>query len=595
MSKFNLNQQIKRIKIVFGFAKKIIHEFGLSYFLSVCVKELRNNGFGVFKTEFSNKVELNDELLSQQNYHSWLKTKLPVYKKQIQNSKSENSFLFILQLPPNFYISILRKTIISLQIQQHKNWKLYIFSNDKTILNHMDVDDNIFVKTNNDILTINSFITDSNSDFVGFLNSGDELKFNALSEFQSFFVSTNSDLLYSDHDEISNSNEYVNPFFKPDWSPYLILSLNYVGLFVMRKKLFTEFTKVNFDLFDGGLYDLLLQVYEKSKIISHIPIPLISYGYISKKSLDMNNHTKKIITDFLKRKNIPASVKKGAIPKTLKISYPIITKPKISIIIPTKDSKSLLERCIRGIEEKTSYKNWEIIVVDNNSIKDETKNYLKSLKHKVISFTENYNFSKINNIASNYCSGDFLLFMNDDISVLDDHPNWLNELVTLCSQPNVAIVGPKLLFSNNTIQSAGSVFLKTGAGFHPYMRKPSNYSGNFGLANVIREYSAVTASCMIIKKEIFNLIGKYDEDLDLYYGDSDLCLKSRKLGFQVLYTPFSVLLHEGSSTTTRESKSFFAVENHFWFMKKYPFLQNGDPYYNLNLDFDYRLPNTKDT
>ena len=239
--------------------------------------------------------------------------------------------------------------------------------------------------------------------------------------------------------------------------------------------------------------------------------------------------------------------------------------------------------------KKTNYSNKEIIIIDNDSDDLKVKVYLEKIPHKVINFKGNFNFSKMNNIAARESDGDLLLFLNDDTKVLQS--DWLDELVSICIQNDVGAVGPKLILSDDTIQHAGMVFLKTGAGFHPGMHLEKNTDAYHNILNVMREYSAVTGACLLVKKDVFEQVDGFDNDFDVYYGDSDLCLKIQHAGFRVIYSPFTELLHEGSKSIafTHGGASFFDVENHQLFIKKWPHLKNGDSFYNPNLDWDYSL------
>ncbi|TSA18895.1 MAG: glycosyltransferase, partial [Nitrosopumilales archaeon] len=212
--------------------------------------------------------------------------------------------------------------------------------------------------------------------------------------------------------------------------------------------------------------------------------------------------------------------------------------------------------------------------------------------YTVIKYNSPFNFSKINNIGASNASGDYLLFLNDDTAPLES--NWLSEMLSLGLQKNIGIVGPKLVLGNNTIQHAGLTFLKTGAGFHPLQGVDSDSAGYFYTLNVVRNFSAVTGACLLINKKIFDQVGGFSEEFDLYYGDADLCLKVLKYGYRVVYTPYAKLLHQGSSSIKEQTRSFFAVENHYMFIKKWPYLKNGDPFYNPNLTWDYRIDEKSD-
>ena len=193
----------------------------------------------------------------------------------------------------------------------------------------------------------------------------------------------------------------------------------------------------------------------------------------------------------------------------------------------------------------------------------------------------------MNNLGYTKSHGDYILCLNDDTKALD--PDWLTEMVSICQQNDVGIVGAKLLHSNGTIQHAGAVFLKSGSGFHVFENILEKDTGFFNMHNMIRNFSAVTGACLLIKKTIFEKITGYDDNFDLFYGDADICLKTLKLGFHVVYTPYARLLHEGSTTIKKNSESFFAIENHLHFIKKWPYLKNGDPFYNFNLGWNYTI------
>ena len=196
----------------------------------------------------------------------------------------------------------------------------------------------------------------------------------------------------------------------------------------------------------------------------------------------------------------------------------------------------------------------------------------------------------MNNVAVKESSGDLLLFLNDDTKILPKSKNWLNEMVSVLQQDDVGAVGPKLLFGDDTIQHAGMTFLTTGSGFHPFMKLDDETKGYHNLANIMKDCSAVTGACLLTKRNIFEQIGEYDEDFDVYYGDSDLCLKIRDAGYRVVYTPFAKVLHDGSRTIRgRYFFNYFAVESHQRFMEKWNYLKDGDPFYHPMLDWDYSL------
>jgi len=390
-----------------------------------------------------------------------------------------------------------------------------------------------------------------------------------------------ADVYYFDEDFLDKHKKRFNPFFKPDWNPYLLHSFNYIGnSFVINKKLLVKLN--NFLISEKNFhYDLILHCAENTNNFTHISIP--SFSTFKTQKIDQS----KIISNHIRRLGLNAKIKYYDNLNSYRVNYLLENEPKVSIIIPTKNNKSLLKRCIDSLENNTNYKNFEIIIIDNNSDDRQTLEYYDYLDYEIILYPHPFNFSKMNNLGVANAQGDFILCLNDDTKAID--PDWLTEMVSICQQNDVGIVGAKLLHSNGTIQHAGAVFLKSGSGFHVFENILEKNTGFFNMHNVIRNYSAVTGACLLIKKTIFEKINGYDDDFDLFYGDADLCLKTLEAGFHVVYTPYAKLLHEGSTTIKKNAESFFAIENHLHFIKKWSYLKNGDPFYNVNLGWNYTI------
>jgi len=582
----------KKIKKLCRLSSGIIHLHGLRYFLYVVNLELKKNGLAVFALDQKpiSRFEDIQQIKKYKNYLKYLNKKLLKERLEKSNKILHMPLISIILIINNNNFNNLKNTIDSIKNQTYDNWQIIIFSTD-SLKNTSRI--NELIKNNNSKIVFYDKLSDTffnnifsfNADFIGFLDTGIELSKFALYEFISEINQhPNSEILYSDHDYLDENNVRVDPFFKPNWSPYLFRSMDYLSSFYIIKK--TVLEKINSDLIIRNCFnfDILLQSTEITKFIHHISIPLYSIKH--KQMLNINSK-KLALSNHLKRINLKAIVKHGITMDTFQINYKLDKKPKVSIIIPTKNNYRILKRCIDSIKKKTNYENKEIIIVDNSSTNDATKKYYSSLPYKIITYSENFNFSKMNNLAVQSSSGELLLFLNDDTEVLDSF--WLDELVSIAMQDDVGIVGPKLIFSDGTIQHAGVAFLKTGSGFHPLMKQLENSRGYHNTLNSMRDSSAVTGACLMIKKEIFEKIGNFDNSFDVYYGDADLCLQVINLGYRVIYTPFTKLLHEGSFTIRTENSSHFDIENHIKFIKKWPRLKDGDPYYNGNLDWDYSL------
>ncbi len=584
----------KKLKKLFIISTDLIKHYGIRYFIYVMRVEYEKKGFSMFVPDEKPLDAISNPLFQEQY------TKLLGYfKEKFTNEllhEKEFSYLPTVRIIVIFNknnVDQLQHTINSLQNQSYQNWDLFLFSKD--LDNKISLPPQIneiskisISKSKGKFLKFYNEITNGEYDLIGFLEPGDLLDSSALSQFVlKFNKNKEYDILYSDNDKVEDGIKQ-NPFFKPDWSPYLQHSMNYISSFCLIKKELFEKISLESKYLDCMEYDILLKCVEKSDKIFHIPLPLCSVqdqnysGYYS-------NLQKLSLAHHLKRMNIFAKVEDGIVKNTFRIRYELEEKPKVSIIIPTKNNLGVIKRCIESVQKKTNYKNIEIIIVDNASVKKEVTDYYKSLSVKILTYTENFNFSKMNNFGVEHSTGDLLLFLNDDTKVLD--PFWLEELVGICLQKDVGVVGAKLVFFDNSIQHAGMVFLKTGAGFHPAMRQNKNSDVYHNTVNVMKDCSAVTGACLLTTKKIFEQVGGFDNQFDVYYGDSDLCLKIQDAGYRIVYTPFTELLHDGSGSISHwhAGALFFDVENHQAFITKWPKLKDGDPYYNPNLDWDYTL------
>jgi GT2 family glycosyltransferase len=587
--------RLKKLKKLYHLSRGLIHIHGLRYYFYVVKLAFKKNGLGIFSAD-QKPVSAFDNISYNEQYQNYLKNLNEKLEKESFDKSNKLSYMpkiSIVLIIDDQNLEDIKNTIDSIKNQIYHNWQISIFSTNSSQnisrINELIEKDSPKILFY-DKLSDTSFktILKLDGDFVGFLHVGIQLSEFALNEFiKELNQSANLDILYPDHDHLDERDVHINPFFKPDWSPYLFRSMDYLSPFYIIKKNILE--KINFDSIQINCFnfDILLRSTEITKKIHHISVPLCS---IKNKLIINFKDNKLALSNHLKRMNIHAIVKPGIIQNTFRINYTLQENPTVSIIIPTKNNYKILKRCIDSIKKKTNYKNIEIIIVDNSSTDIPTKNYYSSLSHKIIDYSENFNFSKMNNLAVKSSSGKLLLFLNDDTKILD--PYWLDELVSVILQKDVGIVGPKLIFSDNTIQHAGVVFLKTGSGFHPLMRQLENSAGYHNLLNSMRDFSAVTGACLMIKKEIFDKVDNFDTSFDVYYGDVDLCLKVLDMGYRIIYTPFTKLLHEGSFTIRTSNASHFDIENHLAFIKKWSYLKNGDPYYNSNLDWDYALPDT---
>jgi GT2 family glycosyltransferase len=262
---------------------------------------------------------------------------------------------------------------------------------------------------------------------------------------------------------------------------------------------------------------------------------------------------------------------------------------KVSIIIPTKNKVELLYRCIESIFEKTSYKNFEIIVVDNRSDDYKTLEYLNKIsKHpqiKVLRYNFPFNYSKINNYAVQFATGELLLFLNNDTEVINN--DWLEELVSHAIRKEVGAVGAMLYYPNDTIQHAGVILGIDVVAGHAYRHFPKGHPGQFGRAWLPQYLSAVTGACLMTRKEIFQEIGGFDKKLEVGYNDIDLCLRIREKGYKIVWTPYAELYHYEGATRGIETIANPRARREAWTMiERWGKMLYFDPAYNPNLTLD---------
>jgi GT2 family glycosyltransferase len=442
-------------------------------------------------------------------------------------------------------------------------------------------------------------------EFVALLDNDDELSPNALYEnVKTLNENPQIDFIYSDEDKIDIREKRSTPFFKPDWSPDLFLSMMYTcHLGVYRKKIIDQIGSFRKGYEGSQDYDLVLRFIEKTKPKNIFHIPKILYHWrtiAGSTSDDLNSKSyahiaaKKSLVDYLKRNEIEGEILDGKLQSRYRIKRKIKNNPKISIIIPFKDKTDILKKCVDSIFEKTDYKNFEIILVDNQSKDIEMKNYLKTLENnplvKIIHYNKPFNYSAINNYAVKKISSEYVLFLNNDTEIISKE--WLGCMVEHIQRADVGAVGAKLLYPDNTVQHAGVIMGIGWIAGHAFKLMPSNSTIYFTQLQVIKNYSAVTGACLLTKKRIFEEIGGFDENnLAIAYNDVNLCLNIREKGYLIIYTPYAELYHyESLSRESDEDSKFTNPERYKKFIAECDYMRNhwlkyieNDPYYNPNL------------
>jgi GT2 family glycosyltransferase len=401
---------------------------------------------------------------------------------------------------------------------------------------------------------LNQALAAARGEFVGLVDDLDVLAPSALFEMsRSGGAAADADVIYSDEDRRSNSGKRFQPAFKPDWSPDLLLSCNYIG----RLALIRTATAIAVGGFRDGFghayeWELLLRLSRSGARFRRVVGCL--YHRDEAVASAGTDERDAVLLDHGKQLGLSVQVE-GPVDES-RVRWMLEHVPTVSVIIPNRNAFVVLKTCVDGILEKTKYPDCELIVVDNGSTDRDVLDLYARLRRegrgRIVSFEQPFNFSAACNAGAAEASGDLLLFLNNDIEVVD--PDWLEELVRWAQRPGVGVVGAQLLYPDRLIQHAGVVF---GLGLvgHIFSRAAERTRGVFGSSEWYRNYLAVTGACQMIPRKLFEQLGGYDERLRLSFSDVVLCMEARKAGYRVVYTPHARLIHHESFTRQKEDSA----------------------------------------
>jgi O-antigen biosynthesis protein len=438
-------------------------------------------------------------------------------------------------------------------------------------------------------------------EFIALLDHDDEIAPNALYENVLLLNRyPDADMIYSDEDKLDIYGNRWGPFFKPDWSPDLFRSMMYTcHLGVYRTSLIKELGGFRSE-FDGAQdYDLVLRLTECTTRIHHIPRVLYHWRVIAGSAAgdpDAKPYAFaaqiKAISEHCQRLGWDCTVEPGNFRGHNRVRHHLAAPPRVSIIIPTRDQADILRRCIESIRARSTYTNYEIIVVDNGSTEPETLDYLRLLAAqadtRILPFPSEFNFSAINNYAAAQAEGELLLLLNNDTEVLS--PDWLEAMVGPALREEVGAVGARLLYPDGTLQHGGVILGGPLVALHAHKGLPAESHGYYGLAKVTRNVSAVTGACLMTRRALFHHLGGLDEDrLAVAYNDLDYCLRLREQGHLIVWTPHAELLHHESFSrgydTSGEKVERLRGERAY-VEKRWGHVLSRDPYYNPNLTLE---------
>ncbi|MFQ6792510.1 MAG: glycosyltransferase family 2 protein [Thomasclavelia sp.] len=441
-------------------------------------------------------------------------------------------------------------------------------------------------------------------EYVGLFDHDDLLTPDALYEIVLKLQEKKYDIIYTDEDKLdSKTNKFVDPNFKPDFSIDLFRSHNYIThFFVVKREIISNIGGFRSE-FDGAQdYDLMFRCIEKAQNIYHIP-KILYHWRMHAASTAENPESKlycyeagkKAIEEHLDRLKIPAKVE--MMPKPLwgmyHTIYEITNDPLVSIIIPNMEHKYVLKTCIDSLLNVNTYKNIEIIIVENNSKSQEIFDYYDEIEKydniKVVRWEREFNYSALNNFGVKYAKGDYYLFLNNDTEMIA--PDAISEMLGCCIREEVGIVGAKLLYEDNTVQHAGVVIGFGGYAGHVFNGINKDDYGYMVRARINCNYSAVTAACMMVDRKCFEQVNGFDEQFRVACNDIDFCLRVRELNKLVVYNAFALWHHYESKSRGYEDdmekiKRFESEIDKF--QKRWKsILVNGDPYYNKNFKIEH--------
>ena len=512
----------------------------------------------------------------------------------------------------------LREMIDSVVSQTYKNWELCLAdgSDDKhtdvgricqeyiekdSRIKYQKIEKNLGISGNTNVC-----FSMATGNFIGLFDHDDVMHPSLLFECVKTVCEKDADYVYTDEATFTSPNldDLIVLHFKQDYSPDNLRANNYICHFSMFDADLLKKTGLFRPEYDGSQdHDMILRLTEEAKHVCHIP-KILYYWRSHPNSVAADIGAKTYAIDAAKRAvhdhmrdyyGIEVEVESTrAFPTIFQIKYPINGEPLISIVIPNKDHVEDLRRCITSIEKKSTWKNYEIVVVENNSVEQSIRDYYKELesdpKVKIVTYEGGFNYSSINNMGVKETKGEYLLFLNNDTEVIS--PDWMEQLLMYAQRKDVGAVGAKLYYADNTIQHAGVVIglgAHRSAG-HTHYKMPREHLGYMGRLCYAQDVTAVTGACLMVKKSIYEEVDGLDESFTISLNDVDLCLKIREKGYLNIFTPFAELYHYESKTRgMEEGEKLRRYERecaHFRDKWKEQ-LDAGDPYYNPNFSLDY--------
>ena len=481
------------------------------------------------------------------------------------------------------------RTLASIQAQIYREWEVVL------PLGSEQPDQEIARVRNLATTSFDNALAATRGEYIAFVEAGDTLPRHALAS-MAMSLPMGPCALYSDEDEIDNAGVRRNPYFKTDWNPDLFLGQDYVcRLAIVRRT----------DAIGRGrglptrraVYDLLLQItgsLTPGQIV-HVPHVLYHRRADARLAADENQLMRRSVEEFVhslpRRPGFPAPQVTSIGPGVRRVDWGLpVDPPRVSVIIPTRDKVDLLRTCVEGLRFDTDYPDIEILILDNDSVELETHRYFRSLaadrRVRIIPYAGSFNYSAINNHGVRHATGALIALLNNDLKIHE--PGWLRAMASQALRPGIGAVGAMLWYDNGTVQHAGVNLGIGGIASHIFKRYPAEGNGYNMRLKLAQDFSAVTAACMVMLRVVWDEVGGLDEGLMVSYNDVDLCLRIRKAGYRVIWTPGARLYHLESASRGLEDNPeklarFDAEKTRM--RRRWDRLLNNDPFYNPNLSF----------
>lgn len=559
------------------------------------------------KTAFTKKrIQLEDRY-GLFRYQDWIKenesqsNQIPGMQYKVKNGEFNPQFCFIIPLEDSRSGEFLNTYQAILQ-QVYPLWMIQLIGNTQEIAQQISTEQDPRVRLNPSCPeseipgSIIETIGRIDDDYIILVNPGDVPRDNLLWRITEIVkAEPGIDILYWDEDQLGlDGRTRQNPLFKPDWSPELMISINYLHHAAFRvdllKSILRQVTPGTVNHFNN----LVFRSAESAAKIHHIP-EILYHNAHSGRLLQLNDPSEhcRDVADHIARTGVLKSRVYLDGEDQVRVSWspePVL----VSIIIPTIDNLALLQKCILSIQENTKNIQYEIILVDSGSSENATLKYYDEFNHQPdihllhYECADQFNYNVALNLGARESRGEILLFLNNDTEVLDE--DWLVELTGWASQPAIGVVGAKMLYPNGSIQHAGIIMGLEGHASHIFGGLRGGYSGVFGYVDWYRNYSAVTGACMAVRRNVYEAVGGFDEEYQLVFSDVQFCLQVLKAGYRNIYTPYARLIHHEGQSRSRYIPDADIQRAYAHFKD---IVGTGDPYYNPNLSTSIRIPTLK--